>query len=339
MAGKWIHRRGTKSSGFRYETADGRRVLDAATLQRIDRLRIPPAWTDVQIAASERTAIQAWGFDVKGRRQYRYHPRAVESGDRRKYYRVRQLARDLPAIRAAVYRDFRKPGFGREQVAAGVLRLISEGFLRVGSERYAKENKTFGITTLRKSHARVENECVIFRYKGKRSIMQRQVVVAKELAEFVERLGKTPGTRLFRYQVGRQWRDLDAREVNEYLQEVTGFPYTAKDFRTWGGTLRAATVLADIGPARSKTEAKRNVVLAMRLVAGELGNTPAICRKSYVHPIVISKYLRSQTIQLPARRPRRASRFAHTAEECALIDFLDRHFPERRKTRRVEEDA
>lgn len=339
MAGKWIHRRGSKTSGFHYEAADGRVIRDAATLERIDRLRIPPAWTDVQIAASERTGIQAWGFDAKGRRQYRYHPRAVERGDKRKYYRVRQLARDLPMIREAVHHDFRKPGFGREQVAAGVLRLISEGFLRVGSERYAKENKTFGITTLRKSHARVADECVIFQYKGKRSIMQRQVVVARELAEFVERLGKTPGTRLFRYQEGRRWHDLNARDVNDYLQNVTGFPYTAKDFRTWGGTLRAAIVLADIGPSRSKTEGKRNVALAMRLVAGELGNTPTICRKSYVHPIVISKYLRSQTIELSSARPRRAKRFSHTPEECALIDFLDRHFPERRKTRRLEEES
>src|SRR5688500_12982007 len=156
MSGQWMRRRGSKSSGFRYENAQRRPVRDAATRERIDRLRIPPAWTDVHIAASERTAIQAWGFDAKGRRQYRYHSRAVERGDRRKYYRVRQLARDLPAVRAAVHRDFRKPGFGREQIAAGVLRLISEGFLRVGSERYLKENKTFGITTLRKSHARVE---------------------------------------------------------------------------------------------------------------------------------------------------------------------------------------
>jgi len=337
MAGKWIHRRGTKTSGFRYEGADGRVIRDGAALERIDRLRIPPAWTDVQIAASERSAIQAWGFDAKRRRQYRYHPRAVARGDKRKYYRVRQLARDLPAIREAVDRDFRKSGFSREKVAAGVLRLISEGFLRVGSERYAKENKTFGITTLRKSHARVDGECVIFTYKGKRSIMQRQVVVEKQLADFVEELGRTPGTRLFRYRDGGRWQDLDARDVNDYLQQVTGFPYTAKDFRTWGGTLRAATVLADIGPTRSKTEGKRNVALAMRLVAGELGNTPTICRKSYVHPIVITKYLRSQTIQFPSARPRRARRFAHSPEECALIDFLDRHFPERRKTRRVEE--
>ena len=338
MPGKWIHRRGSKTSGFRYESGDGRVIRDRAVLERIDRLRIPPAWTDVEIAASERTAIQAWGFDIKGRRQYRYHPRAVERGDRRKYYRVRQLARDLPVIRAAVHRDFRKAGFEREQVAAGVLRLISEGFLRVGSERYLKENKTFGITTLRKSHAQVDGDCVIFAYKGKRSIMQRQVVVAKDLADFVDRLRNTPGPRLFRYFEDGRWHDLDARDVNDYLQQVTGFPYTAKDFRTWGGTLRAATVLAELGKPKSATDGKRNVALAMRLVAGELGNTPTICRKSYVHPIVISKYLKSKMIDLPPRR-RRTAGFAHAPEERALIEFLDEHFPERRKTRRVDEPA
>jgi DNA topoisomerase-1 len=337
MAAQWMRRRGSKTSGFRYENSKGRPIRDAAVRERIERLRIPPAWTDVHIAASERTAIQAWGFDAKGRRQYRYHPRAVERGDRRKYYRVRQLARDLPSIRAAVYRDFHRPGFGLEQVAAGVLRLISEGFLRVGSERYAKENKTFGITTLRKSHAFVDGECVIFAYMGKRSIDQRQVVVAKDLATFVERLLATPGPRLFRYQRNGKWEDLDARDVNDYLQRVTGFPYTAKDFRTWGGTLRAATVLAELGPAASKTEAKRNVALAMRLVAGELGNTPTICRKSYVHPVLITQYLRSRTI-IPTTRRGRTSRFAHTPEEKALIEFLDQHFPERRKARRVEGD-
>ena len=337
MAGKWIRRRGSKTAGFRYEGADGRVIRDPAALERIDRLRIPPAWTDVHIAASERTAIQAWGFDVKGRKQYRYHPRAVERGDKRKYYRVRQLARDLPMIRAAVHRDFRRPGFGREQVAAGVLRLISEGFLRVGSERYLKENKTFGITTLKKSHARVDRDCVIFEYKGKRSIMQRQVVVSTDLANFVDALRASPGPRLFRFRENGRWHDLDARDVNDYLQKVTGFPYTAKDFRTWGGTLRAATVLADIGPPGSKTEGTRNVALAMRLVAGELGNTPTICRKSYVHPIVISRYLRSRMMELPPHRRRRAPRVAHTPEERALIDFLDEHFPERRKTRRIDE--
>jgi DNA topoisomerase-1 len=337
MSGQWMRRRGSKTSGFRYENAKGRPVRDSATRERIDRLRIPPAWTDVHIAASERTAIQAWGFDAKGRRQYRYHPRAVERGDRRKYYRVRQLARDLPAVRAAVYRDFRRPGLGREQVAAGVLRLISEGFLRVGSERYAKENKTFGITTLRKSHANVNGECVIFSYMGKRSIDQRQVVVARDLAGFVERLLATPGQRLFRYQRDGKWEDLDARDVNDYLQTVTGFPYTAKDFRTWGGTLRAATVLAELGPPASKSEATRNVALAMRLVAGELGNTPTICRKSYVHPVLIAQYHKRRTI-LPTTRRGRFSRFAHTPEEHALIEFLDKYFPERRKSRRVEGD-
>jgi DNA topoisomerase-1 len=336
MRGRWIRRTGSKTTGFRYVDADGRTVRDTRTRERIERLRIPPAWTEVHIAANRGAAIQAWGLDAKGRRQYRYHPRAVERGDRRKHYRVRQLARDLPSLRAAVARDFRRPELDFRRVAAGVLRLLSEGFLRVGSERYARENRTFGITTLRKSHARVDSDCVIFRYAGKRAIQQRQVVVARDLARFVRRLLETPGSRLFRYEIDGEWRDLTARDVNEYLREVTGFPYSAKDFRTWGGTLRAATVLADLGPARTPTEAKRNVALAMRLVAGELGNTATICRNSYVHPVVIGRYLHREVIDIPRRRVRRRTpMLVHTPEERGLIEFLDVHFPERRRARRV----
>ena len=339
MARQWIRRTGSKSVGFRYAGADGRPVRDAATLARIDAMRIPPAWTEVHVAADRRAAIQAWGFDAKGRRQYRYHPRAVERGDRRKYYRVRELARDLPSLRAAVGRDFRRRALDQHRVSAGVLRLISEGFLRVGSERYAKENRTFGITTLRKSHARVEGDCVIFQYAGKRAIRQRQVVVAPDLARFVTELLAAPGRRLFRYQHDGAWHDLSATDVNDYLQDVMGFPYTAKDFRTWGGTLRAATVLADLGPPRTPTEGKRNIALAMRLVAGELGNTPTICRKSYVHPVLITRYMKRDVIELPRRRQQARSLIAHTAEEQAVIGFLDVHFPDRRKRRRTARGA
>ena len=334
MARQWIRRRGRSPSGFRYVDAAGRAIRDRPTRERIDRLRIPPAWTDVHIASDPRAAIQAWGFDAKGRRQYRYHARAVQRGDRRKYYRVRQLARDLPTLRAAISRDFRRPGFDRRRVTAGVLRLIAEGFLRVGSERYARENGTFGITTLRKSHALVDGDCVVFEYAGKRAIRQRQVVVARDLTRFVERLLETPGRRLFRYEEGGAWHDLTAPDVNDYLRTVTDFPYTAKDFRTWGGTLRAATVLADLGPPRSETDGKRNVALAMRLVAGELGNTPAICRKSYVHPVLISRYMARDVIAIGRRGRAAPSLFSHSPEERALIAFLDVHFPERRRRRR-----
>jgi DNA topoisomerase-1 len=213
--------------------------------------------------------------------------------------------------------------------------LISHGFFRVGSERYQKENNTFGITTMRKSHVTVDGETVVFEYKGKRSITQKNVVVAKDLARFVSELLKTPGPRLFRYLEDGKWCDVDSGDVNEYIEEVAQFPYTAKDFRTWGGTLRAATVLAELGKGKSQTERKKNVVTAVRLVAAELGNTPTICRKSYVHPVVVMKYLRGgTTITLPKEYRKSDNGIGHAPEESALISFLDEHFPERRKERR-----
>ena len=339
MTTKWITRHGSARGGFHYRGPDGQPLRDPRRLERIDALRIPPAWREVHIAVSERAAVQAWGIDAKGRKQYRYHARAVQMGEQRKYYRVRRLARDLPRIRAALDHDFRGRTMTRERVAAAVVRLISEGFFRVGSERYARENGTFGIATLRKAHVRVDADCLIFSYVGKRSITQRQCVTDRDLARFVERLKQSPGPRLFRYQTETGWSDLTAREVNEYLQKLIGVRYSAKDFRTWGGTLRLATVLAELGAPASDREAKRNAVLAIRLVAAELGNTPTICRKSYVHPIVLARYLDGGETIAPtlARVPRQRSRTSHYPEERALIKFLDRHFPERRRRRRPEE--
>jgi DNA topoisomerase-1 len=286
----------------------------------------------VHIAAGPAAAIQAWGFDARGRKQYRYHDRAVQRRELRKYYRVRQLAKELPRVRRRLREVTAGRSLTRDVVAATVLRLISESFCRVGGERYVKENGTFGVTTLRKKHVAVERDCIILQYVGKGKKRQRQVIVNRELAKLVGRLLPTPGPRLFRYQDDDGvWRDLTARDVNEFLRDRVG-AYSAKDFRTWGGTLRAATVLAEIGPARSETEAKRNVALAMRLVSTELGNTPAICRASYVHPMVVARYIDDgETITLP-RSHRRGADFsaAHAPEERALINFLDRHFPERR---------
>ena len=342
----WILRLGSKTRGFRYERGDGAPVRDRRALERIDALRIPPAWRDVHIAAGPRAAIQAWGYDARGRKQYRYHGRAIERGELRKFYRVREMARDLPGIRERLERDLRRREPTREKIAAGVVRLITEGFFRVGGERYAKENRTFGITTLRKSHVEVDGDCVVFTYVGKRAKDQWQVVVNRRLAAFVEAMRRVPGPRLFRYRDGAgRWRDLTAREVNEYLHDTLGLPYTAKDFRTWGGTLRLATVLAEMGPARSEREATRNVALAVRLVAAELGNTPAICRKSYVHPMVIARYVDDAvTIDRFRRRAARAGPRArggsgHAPEEDALIRFLDEYFPERRRRARTSRDS
>jgi DNA topoisomerase I len=342
MATRWLRRLGTKRSGFRYADEAGHLVRDKRTLTRIDALRIPPAWRDVRVAASPRNNIQAWGFDVRGRKQYRYHERAVERRDLRKYYRMRQLAKSLPRVREVLRVDAARSTLRRETVAATVLRLISESFCRVGGERYARENGTYGITTLRKSHVSIDGDCVVLSYLGKSNKKQRQVLVGRELAKLVRRQMRVPGSRLFRYQApDGSWRDLTAREVNNYVHERLGPWYSAKDFRTWGGTLRAATVLAELGPARNEREAKRNVAMAMRLVSSELGNTPTICRKSYVHPIVVARYLdEGDTISLPRARRHAANRgLAHSPEERALIAFLDRHFPERRRRPRVDDEA
>ena len=338
MARKWIVREGSKATRFRYVGPSGRAVGDKAQLERIDKLRIPPAWRDVHVSTDPRAAIQVWGFDARGRKQYKYHPRAVEKGELRKYYRVRQMARDLPTLRTRVMRDFRRRGLSKEKVCAGIVRLISQGFFRVGSERYQKENNTFGITTMRKSHVMVlDDNTVEFEYRGKRSITQRNVVDGKDLVRFVTELLKTPGPRLFRYLEDGKWQNVDSGDVNEYIERIANFPYTAKDFRTWGGTLRAATVLAELGKGKSQAERKRNVVTAVRLVAAELGNTPTICRKSYVHPVIVMRYLRSgTTITLPSRASSSNNGIGHAPEESALIEFLDEYFPERRKEPRVE---
>lgn len=343
----WILRKGTKARGFRYVTEQGRAVTDRRTLDRVDRLRVPPAWSDVHVAASPAANVQAWGFDARGRKQYRYHARARQQGDLRKYYRVRQMAHDLPAIRTAVRRGLRELEEGshsRPAVSAAVVRLIADGFFRVGSDRYAKENGSFGATTLRKRHVHREGDLVVLAYRGKSGVQQRQAVTDRSLARVVERLARTPGHRLFRFQDGGgRWHDLGARDVNGFLHDLVGVPYTAKDFRTWGGTLRAATVLAELDPDGecSERERKKNVVTAMRLVAAELGNTPAICRASYVHPIVIARYLdEGETIAglLPRRRVARGAT-THAPEERALIAFLDRHFPERRRRPREDRAA
>ena len=333
----WILREGPKSK-FRYARSDGRPVRDARTLERIRMLAIPPGWHDVHIAASPRASVQAWGLDAKSRKQYRYHERAVERGQLRKYYRVRELAKDLPALRRRIRRDAAVRAPSRRAVAAAVVQLVSESFFRIGSERYAEENRTFGIATLLKRHVEIADGHAIFSYVGKRSIRQRQVVANRSLARLVARHLRSPGARLFRYQDGTRWRNLTARDVNAYLHDTLEVPFSAKDFRTWGGTLRAATVLAELGAARSETEAKRNVATAMRLVAAELGNTPAICRKSYVHPIVVARYMdEGETIGLPERYHSRAAEYAHSPEERALIRFLDLHFPERRRRTRDDD--
>jgi DNA topoisomerase-1 len=346
MAQQWFLRRGTPRSGFRYVTT-GNRPAPATVAARAAALVIPPAWTDVHVAASPNAAVQAWGFDAKGRKQYRYHEKAAERGQLRKFYRVRQMARDLPAIRATVARDLRGRALTKRRVAAGVVRLIGEALFRVGSERYAEENKTFGISTLLKRHVADHGDRVVFDYVGKESVRQHQVVIDPRLIAFVRELLATPGRRLFRFKTAEgHWANLSSRDVNEYMHDVLGVPYSAKDFRTWGGTLALATILSDIGPGKTPRETQKNLVTAIRLVAAELGNTPTVARKAYVHPIVVARYLDEGSTIAPfltraAVRRRTAQAAArgrghegHPPEEQALIGFLDKYFPERRIKRR-----
>ena len=331
---RWIHRIGTPKSGFRYVTDAGVAIRSQPVLDRVEGLHIPPAYRDVHIAGSAHAAIQAWGFDARGRRQYRYHARAVERGQLRKYHRVARLGRYLPAIRSALAHDFRGTDLSKSRVAAGVVLLISEGHLRVGEERYERANHTYGATTLRKSHAAVDGAQVTLEYMGKRGIPERHKIRHPRLAAFIAELKKTPGTRLVRYRTPDGWCDLTSRDVNAYLRTLVRIPYTAKDFRTWGGTLQCALALAAVGPAATERHAKKNVVAAIRTVADTLGNTPAISRKSYVHPLVIGLYVdRGLTIAQYLHRRRKVLRLSR--EESALTRFLDEHFPDRRRKPRA----
>jgi DNA topoisomerase-1 len=248
------------------------------------------------------------------------------------------MAKDLPKLRKEFLDDLAQGGYSKDRVCAGIVLLISHAWFRVGSDRYEKENSSFGITTLRKSHVELHKEIIRFKYKGKRGIENSQKVTEPRLIAFVLDMMSTPGRRLFRYLDGKRWVDANARDVNEYIEKVADFPYTAKDFRTWGGSLRAATVLSDLGPVRTKSARNRNILTTVRVVAAELGNTPAICRKSYVHPMIFTRYLRSgATIDVHHRKGGVVSASKHTPEETALINFLDVHFPDRRGSRRVEE--
>jgi DNA topoisomerase I len=324
---RWWRRVGTPDEGFTYLRADGKPLRARAALARIRKLAIPPAWTEVRIAADAGAKVQATGFDAAGRKQYRYHPDQVAKGSRRKYRRLLHFARVLPQLREATEADLKAPGLGKRKVLATVVRLIGRGFFRVGSERYAVKNKTFGIATLRKSHVRIDGNDLHFRYVGKKSIDTRKVVADTPLVEVVRELMELPGRRLFRYvDEDGTVRNVTAADVNGYLKDILGGAFTSKDIRTWGGTVRAALILADLGPPESEAEAKKNAVLVCKLVSTELGNTPAICRSSYIHPAVLERYAEGKTIAPLMREAPRADekRVGFYAEEAALMRFLEK---------------
>jgi DNA topoisomerase-1 len=325
----WWKREGA-GKRFRYLGADGRALRGAATLERINALRIPPAWTKVHISPDPARKVQAFGFDAAGRKQYIYSPEHVQKRDMRKWRKLKRVSAALPLIRDQTNEHLKRSQLDREKVHATVVRLICRAYFRAGSERYAVENKTFGISTLRKKHVEIRGNNLIFNYIGKRSIDQRQFIADTPLVEIIEELLSLPGERLFQYlDEADELRPVTAASVNRYLKDIVGDKITSKDLRTFGGTVRAATILADIGPASTKTEIKRNLALACKLVSLDLGNTPTICKKAYIHPAVLDEYARAgRTVSNMRRSRRRVSAvepIEYYPEEAALIRFLERY--------------
>lgn len=284
---------------MRYRDRNGKAVQDSATLARIKRLAIPPAWTEVWICPHDNGHIQATGRDARGRKQYRYHAdwRAVR--DETKYERTLAFGRALPKIRRRVARDLARRGLGRDKVLAAMVRLLETTLVRVGNEEYARANGSVGLSTMLDRHARIRGGTIHLAFKGKSGQHHRIELHDPHLARIVRRTQDLPGQELFQYldDEGRV-QDVKSDDVNAYLREAAGREFSAKDFRTWAGTVLTATALAEFARFDSKAQAKKNVVAAIERVARKLGNTPAVCRKCYVHPIVLESYLDGATVAL-----------------------------------------
>jgi DNA topoisomerase-1 len=289
-----VRRRAGK--GFTYVGVDSKPVRDKATLKRIQSLVIPPAWENVWICPVENGHIQAVGRDAKGRKQYRYHARYREVRDEAKYGRMLAFGEALPKIRKRVNEDIAVPGLPQRKVVAAIVRLLDETCIRIGNDEYAKSNKSYGLTTLKEKHVDVRGDNVRLRFRGKSKQEHDIQLRDRRLARIVKQLQELPGQELFMYrQENGDYGKVDSADVNDYLREVTDEDFTAKDFRTWHGTGQVARELAALGPAESETEAKRNIVEAVRATSKKLGNRPAACRKYYIHPAILESY-REQTL-------------------------------------------
>ena len=309
-------RRIKSGAGFAYCDPDGDPVGDDATLDRIRALAIPPAWTDVWICPSPRGHIQATGRDQRGRKQYRYHDGWRRDRDGLKFGRMIAFGRALPKLRIQVEKDLARRGLPRDKVVAAVVRLMELTLIRVGNEIYAKENKSFGLTTLRDRHAKLSSVGGTFQFKGKSGVVHTTGFRDRRLARIVKACQDVPGQRLFQYlDDDGQRRSVESTDVNAYIRAAMGEDFSAKDFRTWAGTLAAARALCLIPKAASATEAKRNVNTCVKAVAGLLGNTAAVCRGSYIHPLVLEAYQQG-VLPLKAGRSERAF-------ELATIRFLE----------------
>lgn len=291
-----IRRIGTGKT-FRYIGPSGRLIRDRNTLTRIRALAIPPAWRDVWICPSAEGHVQAVGRDARKRKQYRYHARWREVRDETKFERMADFGKVLPKIRARIRRDLAKPGFPREKVLATIVRLLESTLIRVGNDEYTKQNRSFGLTTLRTHHVNVSGAKLNFYFRGKSGVKHALSIEDPYLAKIVRRLRDLPGYELFQYIDGDgEQRSIGSTDVNGYLREITREDFTTKDFRTWAGTLLAVEALCKCPPFKSSKEAKKNVVRTIEKVAAKLGNTAAVCRKCYVHPGLVDSYLSGATL-------------------------------------------
>jgi len=325
-------------NGFRYLDRDGKPLKDEATLARIKSLAIPPAWTDVWISPWDNGHIQATGRDAKRRKQYRYHARWRAVRDEAKYDRMINFGKALPAIRRKVDEALSLPGLPREKVVATVVYLLEATMMRIGNEEYARTNKSFGLTTLRDRHANINGGSVEFQFRGKSGVHHKVKVSDPRVARIVRKSRDLPGQELFQYlDENGERRAVGSGDINDYLREITGEDYTAKDFRTWSGTLLAALALQEFEKFDSQAQAKKNVMRAIETVAKKLGNTPTICRKCYVHPAVIDAYMDGamlDALREEARQELADDIQALSPEEAAVLAFLQERLQKNDAVRR-----
>ena len=332
-----IRRLGSKEQGFFYRYPEGGMVREERVLTRIDNLKVPPAWRDARIARAPSAKVQAVGYDSAERLQYLYSQRYRDKKEREKFDRILRFADTLPQMRKTTSEHLRHERLDREKVLATMIRLINAAYFRVGDERYARQNKTYGIATLRRKHLAIDGDSMVFEYRGKWGQMQRKCVADAQLREIVEECASLPGYEIFKYydETGHL-KDVKARDLSVYIKEIMGEEFSPKDFRTWAGTLIAALKLAELGASEDEKMAKKNVLQAIDAVAERLGNTRDIARSSYVSPRVIDHYLEGSVVARQAERLEEiivAKQGGLTDEENALMELL------KRKLRRELEKA
>ncbi len=322
-----IRRKGA-GKGFSYVGLDGQPIRDKEELARIKALAIPPAWTDVWICPSPRGHIQATGRDERGRKQYKYHPEWRKARDENKYAKMIAFAQALPSIRERTSQDLSRRGLPREKVLAAVVHLLDTTWIRVGNREYAQENGSFGLTTMRKRHVELDGSEIRFQFRGKSGKEHDVDIRDRRLANIIKRCLEMPGYELFKYvDEDGQRHNIESGDVNDYLRELTGQDFTAKDFRTWAGTVLAAQALQEFEEFDSEAPAKKNIVRAIESVAKRLGNTPAICRKCYVHPAVLDTYMEGSLIETLRKRAENEltdSIAGLDPEEAAILALLQR---------------